>query len=440
MQAYINKAYHPLSIHPAGKICYPPSPMSQLRWLYLDLNSFFASVEQQLRPELRGKPVAVLPAMTDATCAIAASYEAKAFGVKTGTKIWEAKQKCRDLICVPATHELYVRYHHRVLEAIERHLPITHVESIDEVSCRLDQAQSSPQAAIALAKHIKNTIADEVGACIRSSVGIGPNRFLAKTASNLEKPDGLQLLYSEDVPARLLHLEPGDLVGIGYGMQQRLARAGIFTIEQLYTLSPKHMRTLWGSVQGERFWYLLRGVELETLPTKRSTVGHSHVLEPGWRETRRAREVMRRLLLKAASRLRRLGYYATQMSLSLRIEHGPRIGETACFYRSCDNMNLQREAFALWDALMDKHQPQRLKKVSVTLHGLIHADALQPELFAERTQRYRRLEKASLAMDELNNRFGRDTITMGSLPRKVRCFSGTKIAFTRIPLAEEFYE
>ena len=100
---------------------------SGLKWLFLDLNSYFASVEQQLNPELRGRPVAVTPVMADTTCAIAASYEAKAFGVKTGTPIYQARQLCPDLRLVVARHDLYVRFHHRIVEEIGDHIPITKV-------------------------------------------------------------------------------------------------------------------------------------------------------------------------------------------------------------------------------------------------------------------------------------------------------------------------
>src|SRR5579864_4335998 len=110
---------------------------TELRWLYVDFNSYFASVEQQLRPELRGKPIAVLPVMTDSTCAIAASYEAKAFGIRTGTPIYEAKQMCPGLICVIGKHERYVEFHHRIREEVGNHIPIDVVASIDEVACRL---------------------------------------------------------------------------------------------------------------------------------------------------------------------------------------------------------------------------------------------------------------------------------------------------------------
>ena len=95
-----------------------------LNWLYLDLNSYFASVEQQLQKQLRNKPIAIVPVMTDATCAIAASYEAKAYGIKTGTMIYEAKKLCPELICVEANHENYVEYHHKILAEIDKYIPI----------------------------------------------------------------------------------------------------------------------------------------------------------------------------------------------------------------------------------------------------------------------------------------------------------------------------
>ncbi len=108
-----------------------------LNWLFVDLNSYFASVEQQVRPDLRGRPVGVVPMTADTTCCIAASYEAKAYGVKTGTVVADAKRMCPGLVLVEARHELYVEYHHRIVEAVESCLPVTTVLSIDEMACRL---------------------------------------------------------------------------------------------------------------------------------------------------------------------------------------------------------------------------------------------------------------------------------------------------------------
>ncbi len=107
----------------------------RLNWLFVDMNSYFASVEQDTRPELRGRPVAIVPMMADTTCCLAASYEAKAFGVKTGISVADAKQLCPGLVLVEARHELYVQYHHRIIEAVESCLPVTAVLSVDEMAC-----------------------------------------------------------------------------------------------------------------------------------------------------------------------------------------------------------------------------------------------------------------------------------------------------------------
>ena len=288
-----------------------------LNWLYLDLNSYFASVEQQLQKHLRNKPIAIVPIMTDATCAIAASYEAKAYGVKTGTMIYEAKKLCPELICVEAKHENYVAYHHKILAEIDKYIPIEIIASIDEVACKLIGNQKQEEQASQLAKNIKKGLQKNVGTYIRCSIGIAPNRFLAKTASNLEKPDGLQILYSKDIPERIKHFKLSDLTGIGRAMEYRLNKSGILSIPELYNITPKHMRKIWGNVQGEKFWHMLRGEEITDIKTERKTIGHSHVLEPKWRKIKLAEKVMSRLLLKAASRLRRMNYYSSRLSLSI---------------------------------------------------------------------------------------------------------------------------
>jgi DNA polymerase-4 len=164
-----------------------------LRWLVLDLNSFFASCEQQENPDLRGKPIIVVPTMAETTCAIAASYPAKAFGIKTGTLVWEARRLCPDVKLVQAHHQLYVDYHHRILTVIDKHIPVEEVMSIDEVACRLDRKQQDPEIAQKLAHSIKREIQSQVGECLTSSIGISANVLLAKMASNMQKPDGLTI-------------------------------------------------------------------------------------------------------------------------------------------------------------------------------------------------------------------------------------------------------
>lgn len=415
-----------------------------LNWLYLDLNSYFASVEQQLQPKLQNKPIAIVPTMTDATCAIAASYEAKAYGVKTGTMIYEAKKLCPEIICVQANHENYVRYHHKILEEIDKYIPIEIISSIDEVACKLIGSQKNESQARKIAKNIKIGIQENIGQYIRCSIGIAPNRFLAKTASNLEKPDGLQVLYSKDIPDRIKHFKLSDLTGIGRAMEYRLNKSGILSIQELYKISPKHMRKIWGNVQGEKFWYMLRGKEIADVKTERKTIGHSHVLEPKWRLVELAEKVMLRLLLKAASRLRRTDYYCSRLSLSIRTENNLRLEGKSRFYRACDNKKLQEEATKIWAQLIKKRNFKQIKKISITLYNLKKKSDLQPELFQNFNKKItldtNRFEELSKTMDNINTRFGRDSVTIGGLPNKIKSFSGTRIAFTRIPDKQEFNE
>lgn len=424
-----------------------PAGDGLLNWLFLDLNSYFASVEQQERPELRGQPVAVVPVETDYTCAIAASYAAKAFGVKTGTLIHEAKKLCPNLVCVLARHDVYVRYHHRVLAEIDRHLPVTQVASIDEMACQLIGEFRRPEAALALARRIKQGLRRNVGEALTCSIGLAATRLLAKLATDMEKPDGLVLLSTAALPGRIAHLELHDLPGIGNGMEKRLWRAGIDTITQLWNAAPKQLRAVWGSVEGERFWYRLHGVEIPEEPTHRGMVTHSHVLAPESRPAPLAGEVARRLVLKAASRLRRLGYYATRLDLFARVVKGPRWEGGARFAPACDNHAFLAAFAGLWERLLGEVGPARFQQVGVALHGLISPEALgQLELFPEfaaaqdtpaRERRAAR-ERLSAAVDQLNSRFGRDSVTMGLMPGGGASFTGPKIAFTRVPGAEDF--
>lgn len=228
-------------------LAFPPRP---LRWLFLDLNSYFASVEQQLQPRLRGRPVVVAPLDSETTVAIAASIEAKRYGITTGTPIWEARRLCRDVVVTPARHDRYVEFHHAILAEIWNHLPVTQVCSIDEVACRLLDNENDRETASALARRIKAGIRANVGEMLQSSVGIAPNRLLAKLGSDLQKPDGLTIFTAEDLPHRLFGLKLRDIAGIGAKMERRLAARGIVDIAQLCDCRPRDA----GHALGRQQW------------------------------------------------------------------------------------------------------------------------------------------------------------------------------------------
>ncbi|MAQ70860.1 MAG: impB/mucB/samB family protein [Alphaproteobacteria bacterium] len=420
----------------------PVSP--DLKWLFLDLNSYFASVEQQDNPSLIGRPVAVVPMMTDATCAIAASYEAKAYGIKTGTKIYEAKAKCPDLVCVLARHDRYVHYHHKIVEEIARHTPINKIWSIDELSSRLPPNKRSVEAATALSHRIKKGLRDNIGPAIRASIGLAPNGFLAKVATDMEKPDGLIILHPDHLPGRLFDLSLTDLPGINTNMEHRLSRAGIRTVEQFWNISPKHARKIWGSVGGERFWYNLRGADIPEQKTKRGMIGHSRVLDPNLRPPDMARLVARRLTNKAAARLRREGFYATSFILSTRSLNGEKWAKQISVSPAQDNFMFLKALDDLWVAMMLELKPTRLKKVSVTFAGLCKTGEITPDLFDTTSQGFQDLkkknEKLSSLIDQVNQRYGSEALHIGFTPKTQAGHVGTKIAFSRIPDIAEFQE
>ena len=153
---------------------------------------------------------------------------------------------------------------------------------------------------------------------------------------------------------------------------------------------------------------------------------------------------MLRLLLKAASRLRRMEYYCSRLSLSIRTENNLRLEGKSKFYRACDNKKLQEEATKIWIQLIKKRNFKQIKKISITLYNLKKKSDLQPELFQNFHKKItldtNRFEKLSKTMDNINTRFGRDSVTIGGLPNKIKSFSGTRIAFTRIPDKQEFNE
>ena len=193
-----------------------------LKALFIDFDSFFASVEQHQHPKLRGKPLGVLPVISETSTCIAASYEAKKFGVKTGTRVFEARQLCPDIKFIEAKHEIYVHYHKRLIEVVNDILPVEKVLSIDEMWCRLPLIYSTPPEALKFAQKLKKHLAHKVSPWITCSIGIAENKWIAKVASKMNKPDGIKIIEPSAMPQALWSLELNDLHGIGKGMLARL--------------------------------------------------------------------------------------------------------------------------------------------------------------------------------------------------------------------------
>jgi len=401
-----------------------------LHSLYVDLNSYFASVEQQLRPELRGRPVGVLPVMADTTCCIAASIDAKRFGIKTGTPVWQAKKLCKDIVFVQARPSTYVEIHHRIVAAVESCTPVGDVLSIDEMACELMGSDREEANAVRLGKQIKQAIYDQVGEVLHSSVGIAPNRFLAKTASNMQKPDGLVVIRQDELPERLYGLKLGALTGIGRAMEQRLNQLGIRTLEQLCTASKDTLRHAWGGVEGERFYARLRGDVTATAPTQRASVGHSHVLAPELRDPVSALAVLKRLLHKAAMRLRHYGYCAGGLGLHLSyIASGgghARWDDHARFAPHADTLKFNPVLAQLWQRRPP--DPGPILKVGVTLTDLVEHSQVTRDLFDPDDQH----EPLNSVLDQINQRYGPNTLYFGGA-HNGRGAAPMRIAFSHVP-------
>jgi len=416
------------------------------------MDSYFASVEQQERPHLRGKPVAITPLPSDYTCAIAASYEAKAYGIKTGTKIYAAKRMCPNLSCVPARHDVYVRYHESIIAEIIKHTPINNICSIDELSSRLPPTKRNITSATKIAQNIKNGLCRNVGEAIKCSIGIAPNALLAKIASDMNKPNGIMILQQEDLPGPLLNLDLVDLPGIGANMEKRLFRANVRSIKDLWDISPKQARKIWNSVQGERFWYWLHGHDFEAPETRHTMIGHSRILDPQLRAPDKARLMARSLLTKASFRMRRKNLFAGALSLSTRTTEGQRWDAKTRFPSAQDPFTFLHHLDKLWQAMLHNtsqktaltyYKPLYFKKVSVVLYELSSEDQICEDLFEmQEPEHILRAEKyASLtkALDSLRKKYHKETVSLGVPPKTMAGYVGTKIAFSRVPEQEEFW-
>jgi DNA polymerase-4 len=402
-----------------------------LRWFFLDLNSYFASVEQAERPALQGRPVAVVPMMADTTCCLAASYPAKRFGVKTGTSIRDARRLCPGIVFVQADHRRYIRYHKRIIETVDKHLPIKKVMSIDEMACELIGRECSEDFIRHKAAEIKNAIAEDISPALTCSVGVAPNRYLAKVASDMQKPDGLTILHQHEIIERLSGLEPRDFPGVGPRMEERFHAERCFTAKQMYELTIPEMVSIWGGVVGERFFYLIRGQNLPEVETNRSSISHSKVLPPDARSLAAAWPVAVRLLTKACVRLRSEGFYAKELWLSLKFQdRDPNLrswhDKAKCF-ETQDSLLLIEELERLWGTA-----PRRaILRVGIALSGLVEAAQHQLSLF-EDTRR----ESLMGTIDSINTRFKDSAVYVADAHAAI----GTRtnaIAFQRIPGEEE---
>lgn len=250
--------------------------------MHIDLNSCFATVEQQARVRLRGRPVAIVNRRTEHTMIVTASYEAKAMGVKLGMKLKDAKKLCPDLVGVESDPAKYRYVYHKMMDIMSDYSAHVRMKSIDEGVIDFHQATDAMQARglESIGLEIKQRLRNEIGRAMRCNVGIATNRFLAKTAASLHKPDGLDIITAENLRQTFGTLELTELTGIAHRNEARLNAVGIMTPLQFLDAEAQILRTMvFKSINGDQWHQRLRGWEVDNIDYELKTAGRQFVLD-----------------------------------------------------------------------------------------------------------------------------------------------------------------
>jgi len=375
--------------------------------MYVDINSCFATIEQQANPLLRGKPVVVAAYTTGNGCILAASIEAKQYGIKTGMRVRDAKQIYQPLIVLFPDPEKYRYINERLTMLLQSYSQHVQVQSIDEMIVRMDEMPL--QSMIALAREIKQRIRKEIGVWITVSIGIAPNAFLAKTASNLKKPDGLEIITKTNIEQVLGLLALTDLCGIKTGNATRLINHGIATPIEMYKTSPDSLERAFGSIIGTYWWLWLHGYEAGSVYKEKNTLQKS--FSQSCALTRQTIptdvatiQVVYQLVAKMATRLRANGF----------VTHGVRAGAhfiDGTFWqkhiKTITALYATEDMFALIYKLFQNAPNKPIHTVFVGVYDLemnLYAQLTCDEIERKKTVR-------TQAIDSIYARFGESAIT-----------------------------
>lgn len=383
--------------------------MSERLVMHIDMNAFFAAVEQQSNPALRGQPVAVVGSQ-QRTIILTASYEARRFGVKTGMRLGEARALCPQLRLQPAHNRLYTHVSTHIIDIFRDYTPLVEVFSIDEAFLDVTGSLRLYGSTERIAYLIKSRIKARFG--LTCSVGVAPNKLLAKLASEMQKPDGLTVIAPQRIAEVLESLPIGELCGIGRRTEEKLHLLGIHTCGELGRFPIRVLRSRFGVI-GERLSLMGRGVDPSpVVPQEESpdvkTVGHSMTL----RQDVETREEIARFLLQLAEmvgrRARRYGVTGRTVTLTLRY------ADFTTFSRQQvqgTEISLSEQIYCAALKILDGlvlTQPVRL--LGVRLSQLQHRER---QLLLLPGERERQLLTA--ALDEVNDRHGEFAVMSGNL-------------------------
>ena len=379
--------------------------------LHIDLNSCFASVEQQANPLLRGKPIAVAAYAKSYGAILAPSVEAKLYGIKTGMPVRDALVLCPFLIVREADPPKYRQVHAQFAKLLDEYSPHVIPKSIDEFVLTLPPRRGDlygrPCDPQGTATDIKSRIKSEIGDYLRVSIGVSTNQILAKLASGLHKPDGFDIIDASNYSDVYGRVKLQDFCGINIRNEARLHRVGIFTSTQFAGASIQTLKAAFQSVLG-RYWYTrLRGYEVDDVEFSRRSYGNSYVL-PRPMSLAQWRPILAKLVAKSARRLRASGAQATGIGLALNFSdhtswHTTHHGSSAMY----DDVSLLSGALALYES----NAPKKLvKKVAVTCFGLVE-DTGQLSCLVDNLKQ----KSLASALDNLNDKWGEYSVTRGSL-------------------------
>ncbi len=377
--------------------------------ILVDMNAFFASIEQQDHPEWRGRPVAITNGLTG-TCIITCSYEARAFGIKTGMRLKEARRLCPGLIQSPARPGRYAAVSSRIMAALENITPDVEVFSVDEAFLDVTRCQRLLGSPEHIAQLTKRTVFEASG--ILCSVGVSGDKTTAKYAAKLNKPDGLTVIPPWEAKSRLRDVPVTELCGINKGIGRFLAERGVHTCGDMARLPIGALAQRFGN-PGRRIWYMAQGADPEPLQltvAAPKTIGHGKVMPPNTRDGSVIDTYLLHMSEKVAARLRRHSMVAQTFSIGLRTGEGWIGNRTRSVLPTQDGQVIVRLCKQVIHACW---QGQGVHQVQVT--------ALDPrprngqlDLFADNHDTSN-TQKANAAMDKVNARYGEFTLAPARL-------------------------
>jgi len=424
-----------------SQLIFNPAPPSVM---HIDLNSCFASIEQQANPMLRGRSVAVAVHKTPNGCILAASIEAKRVGVKTGMRVKEGKLLSPDLVVLSPDPWKYRNVHLALRRLLLEYTPDLTPKSIDEFVLNFEKVplldvaaqykdgvlENSPLKSVA--RQVKRRIRESIGDWLRVSVGISTNRFLAKLASNIHKPDGLDEINKDNFLEVFSTLELTSLSYIKAKNALRLNNVGIFSVIDFYNAPLWKLRAAFNSVVSY-YWYLrIHGYEIDDIAFSRKSYGNSYVLPKPFSGLDEISPIISKLTEKMSFRLRRAGYMASGVHLAIGYRNGVFWHKANSFDRGLfESSDIYKKVVKVFTTSPYKFP---VKEIFVSVYGLERILNLQLNFF-EDVLRKRSLSKA---VDKINERWGNFVIS----PARMLFGDGEmvpdRIAFGGVKELEEF--